>query len=143
MFRPYTKRSEYAIRALIKLVPNCKNKKVKANKALKGMEIPEHFTRKVLRLLVKSRFLKAMTGPLGGYQLRRDPRQITLAEIVEAVEGKRSRRLNQCILGKPKCTDQEDCLLHRAWMKAKEGMFSELRTTTLKDLMKKEADQKR
>ena len=142
IFRPYTKRSEYAIRALAKLVPNRKNGKVKVNEILRRTEIPEHFTRKVLRLLVKSRFLKAVTGPDGGYQLRRDPGEITLAEIIEAVEGKRAHGFNQCILGRSECTDQEGCLLHRAWMKAKESMVSELQSTTLKDLMRKEAGQK-
>lgn len=140
LFRPYSKRSEYAIRALIKLAPNHKNAKVKVHEVLRGTEIPEHSTRKVLQLLVKSRFLKAMTGPLGGYQLRCDPEQITLAEIIEAVEGKKARRFNECILGRSECTDQEDCLLHEAWTKAKESMFSELESTTLKDLMDTKAN---
>ena len=141
MFRPYTKRSEYAIRALIELVPSHKNAKVKVQDVLKGSKIPEYFTRKVLQLLVKNRFLKAVTGPSGGYQLMRDPELITLAEIIETVEGKRSHRFNQCILGEPECTDRHGCLLHKAWKKAKEGVFLELQSTTLKDLVKKEVAQ--
>jgi len=143
MFRPYTKRSEYAIRAIIQLFSNRGKAKVKVNDLIKTTEIPEHFTRKVLRRLVQRKFLKASTGPTGGYELRRDPSTITLADIVEAMDGKASRRFGQCILGRPECTDGKACLLHKAWMKAKEGICYELQSTTLKDVMKKEANQKR
>lgn len=143
MFRPYTKRSEYAIRAVIQLFSNRGKAKVKVNDLIKTAEIPEHFTRKVLRRLVQRKFLKARTGPAGGYELSRDPSTITLADIVEAMDGKASRRFEQCILGRSECTDGKACYLHKAWKKAKEGMLYELQSTTLKDVMKKEANQKR
>lgn len=143
MLRPYTKRSEYAIRVLSKLFNSGKNIKVKVNDMIESSGIPEHFTRKVLRRLVQQKVLKARTGPDGGYELRRDPSQITLADIIEAVEGKASNHFGQCILGRPECTDEKACLLHKAWMKSKKGITLELQSRTLNDVMKKEAKQKR
>jgi Rrf2 family protein len=49
--------------------------------------IPERFLLKVLKPLVSARILYSVKGPNGGYRLARSPNDITLLEIVEAVDG--------------------------------------------------------
>ncbi len=49
--------------------------------------IPERFLLKVLKPLVSERILMSIKGPHGGYRLARSPNDITLLEIVEAVDG--------------------------------------------------------
>jgi Rrf2 family protein len=49
--------------------------------------IPERFLLKVLKPLVSARVLQSVKGPNGGYRLARPANQITLLEIIEAVDG--------------------------------------------------------
>src|SRR5207302_3037195 len=49
--------------------------------------IPEHFLSKVLRPLVDANILSSLRGPHGGYRLIRRPRDVSLLDIIEAVEG--------------------------------------------------------
>jgi len=49
--------------------------------------IPERFLLKVLKPLVSARVLRSVKGPHGGYQLVKKPADVSLLEIVEAVDG--------------------------------------------------------
>jgi Rrf2 family protein len=49
--------------------------------------IPERFLLKVLKPLVSAGLLRSVKGPNGGYRLARSARDITLLEVVEAVDG--------------------------------------------------------
>ena len=49
--------------------------------------LPEHFLLKLLKPLVGAGVLHALRGPRGGYTLARQPKDITLLEVVEAVDG--------------------------------------------------------
>jgi Rrf2 family protein len=49
--------------------------------------IPERFLLKVLKPLVSARVLESVKGPNGGYKLRREPNDISMLEIIEAVDG--------------------------------------------------------
>jgi Rrf2 family protein len=49
--------------------------------------LPEAYLAKLLKALVRAGLLTATTGPRGGFRLARPPEEITVAEVVEAVEG--------------------------------------------------------
>jgi Rrf2 family protein len=49
--------------------------------------IPERFLLKVLKPLVSARVLLSIKGPNGGYRLARSPNDISMLEILEAVDG--------------------------------------------------------
>jgi Rrf2 family protein len=53
----------------------------------KARGIPERFLLKVLKPLVSARVLHSIKGPNGGYRLARAPNEITILEILEAVDG--------------------------------------------------------
>jgi Rrf2 family protein len=63
---------------------------------------------KVLQGLHRAGLVESVRGPRGGFRLARDPREITLLEIYEAVEG--PVETEGCLLGNPVC-DQRPCLL--------------------------------
>jgi len=58
-----------------------------AAKIGKGAKFPPRFLYRVLRRLVDAGLLEGISGPGGGYLLARPPREISLLEIIEAVEG--------------------------------------------------------
>jgi Rrf2 family protein len=63
------------------------NKPVASHHIAKARGIPERFLLKVLKPLVSARVLHSIKGPNGGYRLARSPSEITMLEVVEAVDG--------------------------------------------------------
>lgn len=63
------------------------NKPVASHHIAKARGIPERFLLKVLKPLVSARVLHSVKGPNGGYRLARAPGEISMLEVVEAVDG--------------------------------------------------------
>jgi Rrf2 family protein len=72
------------------------------------LTVSEHHLAKVHQKLVHAGILTAVRGPAGGFQLSRPASEITLMEIVEAVEGPFAP--SQCLLGRPRC-QSDNCIL--------------------------------
>lgn len=64
-----------------------------------------------------------------------DPREITLANIVEAVEG--LSVMETCIMGFQKCPFDQKCAMHGTWEETRANILHILETTTLDKLLKK------
>lgn len=100
------------------------------------MEIPLSYTPQVLGLLAKAGLAEAKAGRDGGYRLLRDPKEITLLEVVEAGEG---RLLSErCALRGGPCHWDDVCAFHPAWSKASEAVRESLSKTMLTEIL--EAD---
>lgn len=141
MFRLYSKGCEYAIRALVHMAPVGENRRFQAREICKKAEIPESFTRKIFQALVAGGFLDAVPGPGGGYAITRDPKDISLLDVIQAVDGLDT--FAGCILGLSECNAKAPCPLHHAWARAKDGLMEELESQSLQDLIdttKKRAD---
>lgn len=82
-----TRASSYAIHAVAYMAQQKLDKPVASHKVAEDRGIPERFLLKVLKPLVSARVLKSIKGPNGGYQLARTPSDISMLEIIEAVEG--------------------------------------------------------
>lgn len=133
MFRLYSKGCQYAIRALTLVAPSNGTKRFQAKTICEKAGIPEAYTRKVFQSLVSAGFLEAARGPGGGYQLKEDPHEITLLEIIKAVDGEAV--FDGCIMGLPSCGESSPCPLHGVWSEAKHDLLAQLDETTLWELI--------
>lgn len=132
MFKLYSKGCQYALRALTFVVADTTKERFQAREICDKAEIPEHFTRKVFQELVQGGFLKAHRGPGGGYSLTRPPNEITLLEVIKAVEGEDT--FEHCVLGFSECGRANPCPLHDIWVVAKKNLLENLSRTTLDKL---------
>lgn len=83
-----TRASSYALHAVAYLASQKeKDRPVASHQIAQARSIPERFLLKVLKPLVSARILLAIKGPSGGYCLARNPGDITMLEILEAVDG--------------------------------------------------------
>jgi Rrf2 family protein len=82
-----TRASAYALHAVVHMAARKENTIVASHLVAQERGIPERFLLKVLKPLVSARVLQSVKGPNGGYRLARPATQITLLEIVEAVDG--------------------------------------------------------
>jgi Rrf2 family protein len=83
-----TRASSYALHAVVFMAAQKQpNKPVASHNVAKARGIPERFLLKVLKPLVSARVLHSIKGPNGGYRLARSPAEISMLDIIEAVDG--------------------------------------------------------
>jgi Rrf2 family protein len=81
--------SFYALRSLVFLARHDHDTLFPSHTIAKADGTPDRFLLKILKPLVSARMLRSVKGPHGGYKLARPPKDISLLEIIEAVDGPR------------------------------------------------------
>jgi len=82
-----TRASSYALHAVEYMAARGQGTLVASHHIAQARGIPERFLLKVLKPLVSARVLQSVKGPNGGYRLAKPPKQITLLQVIEAVDG--------------------------------------------------------
>lgn len=132
---PISRSSEYAIRALTYLAMQGPEASfVLAKHMAEELGIPAPFLGKILQPLVARGLLESQRGRRGGFRLARPPVEVTLFQIVDAIEHLGSGR--QCFLGQAECSDDRACPMHEYWKVASEQFDAQLSNTTLADLVR-------
>lgn len=103
--------------------------------------IPKEYLAKALQSLAAQGLVKGSLGPKGGYQLAKDPEQITVLEIVEAIEGKKRTFHCQEIRFNNPCLDSSHkdrrvkCMIASAMFEADEAWRQVLHQKKLSDIV--------
>ncbi|MGO9094418.1 MAG: RrF2 family transcriptional regulator [Bryobacteraceae bacterium] len=128
----YSRSTEYAIRAFVNLaqVPEGKYVMVKQIAAQEG--IPAHFLAKILQQLARQGLLRSSKGPTGGFMLRTSPKEITLLQLREALDGLND--FQKCASGLAECTNDSACSMHDSWTVLRSRIMDYLEQTTIADL---------
>ena len=80
-------KADYAVRAALELAAAADGDPVKGEQLSDAQEIPLQFLEHILLELKHARLVRAKRGARGGYWLARSPEEITLADVIRAVEG--------------------------------------------------------
>ena len=102
--------------------------------------VPAAYMAKHLQALARAGVLETVKGPRGGYRLARPPAEITVLDVVEAIDGDTSaftcteiRRRGPAAMPAREYTGM--CGIHTAFERADVAWRSELRSTTIGDLL--------
>lgn len=95
--------------------------------------IPRKFLPTVLQSLIQAGFVRTIRGYGGGVELAADPKEITVRQIVESVEGR--QQLYDCDSRNIDCTNKAHCQLRDVLERAGTAMLDVLEQTTLADLV--------
>ncbi len=82
-----SKKSRYGLRALIDLALAPQNQYISLSNIAERGAIPAQFLEQVFASFRRAGLVKALKGPQGGYQLAKNPKDITVAEVLEILEG--------------------------------------------------------
>jgi len=82
-----TAKADYAVRAALELAAAAGGDPVKGEQIAKAQDIPLQFLEQILLELKHARLVQARRGARGGYWLARPPEEITVADVIRAVEG--------------------------------------------------------
>lgn len=130
----------YAIRAVIYLAKQPKqNIKIGIKKISGDLDLPTPFLAKILQQLTKRKILSSLKGPHGGFSLLKDPRSITLLDIVETIDG--DEILTNCVMHNCACSSvdgsQISCQLHEDYQKVRDNLIKLFAEKTIYDLVKR------
>ena len=126
-----TRRTDYGIRALIYLASRL-GERSKAVEIAEAMDIPAKFLHQVLQELQRGQLVISRPGRSGGYSLARDPADVSVLDIVEALEG--PIRAAECALRGGPCHWENVCALHWVWSSAQQALADQLGSATLAKL---------
>jgi Rrf2 family protein len=127
----------YAIEALAHLNPPG-GKPMLLREVARLAKVPGAYLAKRMPDLVAAGLVTSRRGQRGGLVLARDPAEITLLQISEAVEAR--RWLDGCLLGLSSCSDERACPVHKFWKPTRAKIEKTLRTTTLASVIAHEVD---
>ncbi|NLW92644.1 MAG: Rrf2 family transcriptional regulator [Syntrophomonadaceae bacterium] len=106
--------SDYGFRAVVFLAGQPQDQMVEAQVIAREVVIPMRFLLKIMPSLIKAGIVRSQRGAGGGYTLARSAQEISLMDILEALEG--PIRLNRCLIDVDLCTRgaAPDCKVHQA-----------------------------
>jgi Rrf2 family protein len=123
-----TKRSDYAIRAMLALTMAPQGL-LSSRKIAEEMKIPPRFLPQIMGDLTRAGLVIAHPGRAGGYQLAEKAHSVTLLRVIEAVEGDPHRRI--CVLRGTPCGRDGECGVHDIFFAAEEALLDQLSSATL------------
>jgi Rrf2 family protein len=127
-----TRQADYATRAILYLARAGKDQRVATSQVAKEQHIPPSFLAKIISQLSVAGLLHTSRGAHGGISLARDPEQISLLEVIEAIDG--PIQLNICVEQQGVCMFEEACPLRPVWHDAQDELVTKLRNTSFAQL---------
>jgi Rrf2 family protein len=128
-----SRQSDYAMR----VVRNLANYQMKSVKQICERElVPHPFAYKILKKLEQAGIVNSFRGTEGGYQLAKEQRNITLYDILNAVD--KNLFLNECLRDGYVCTrflDCNECGIHREIVRIQELIVNALCENTIDKLI--------
>lgn len=132
-----SKKAEYALRAMVILADSPPNKPHQIQDLAQKGSVPVKFLEQILLMLKRSGLLKSKRGVGGGYQLNREARTISVAEVIQAIDG------TLCSLA-PNAADLPDFRgangLHETLQKIDSTVNEQLWAQSLEDILESESD---
>ncbi len=124
-----SKSCEYGLRAAMYLAGRDEKTFVPIRTIAADLGLSFPFLTKILQQLTDAGIITSSRGPKGGVKLARPASGITLAQIVEGIDGPDIFR--GCVLGLSGCGSKRPCPMHHLWAVLREELRQKFRKTTL------------
>ncbi len=130
-----TQESDYAMRIVLFLCKLGVGRKIEAKAISEAEGVTLRFTLKILRKLTHRGIVASFRGVNGGYTLAREPQEITMRDVIEAVEGE--IYINRCLNSKENCNVHRGnvCAVHKELARVQRNLLEDLSSVTFKKLM--------
>lgn len=126
-----SKTSEYALRVLSYMV-NSDKEVFSAKFLVETLQVPDKYLRRLMTDLSKKGLIKSVQGRDGGYIFAKNPNDIYISQVIDAVEG--IYKYEGCLMGFNDCGNENPCSLHQDYAPIKEQLLEFLSTTSLAEI---------
>src|SRR5579863_1970475 len=131
-----TKKADYGLMALKYLAEHPEKPAVSAKDVADAYGIPAQLLAKILQRLTKTGLLRSHAGMNGGYELARDPRQISAFEVIHAIDG--PLFITSCFKGAKSCELTPSCTIKEPLARVNETISGVLKSISIHDLADQE-----
>jgi len=121
--------TDYAMRMLVYLALNSGPAPVSAATMVKIQKIPKYFAYKILQKLCKANMVRSFKGPKGGFSLAKEPQQITLLDVMEAIQG--PLMIRPCLLDDNACPVRPSCPVSAWLQRLQKSLQASMQSLTL------------
>ena len=111
---------------------NSHGEKLKAGEIAERLGVTRQMVPKLLEPLVRGGWVSSNPGPTGGYKLAEGAPQVSVLDLIEAVEGPTIN--GQCAMKGGPCDEEKPCALHVAWVPARDSLIAILGLTMLDEM---------
>jgi Rrf2 family protein len=130
-----TRQADYAVRAVLYLARLGSTERAATSTVAEEQRIPPSFLAKIISQLSIAGLLHTSRGARGGVTLAREAKDITLLEVIEAIDG--PIQLNECVGEDAECTFEGECPLRSVWCDAQEMLVKRLKGTNFHQLLER------
>jgi Rrf2 family protein len=127
-----TRQADYALRAVRYLSRLSPGEKASTNSIAEGENIPPSFLAKIISQLSIAGILHTARGARGGVYLSRPCKEISILDVVEAIDG--PILFNECTANPKMCEFSDSCFLHDLWSESRDELKDKLKQTTFAQL---------
>ena len=130
-----TMKGDYGLRAMLDLAAYYGQGPIESADIASRQYIPEQYLDQILMALRKEGLIKSVRGPKGGHMLAKPPAQITMAQVMQALEGYVPPM--ECLPNPDFCKLTPGCALREVWREIDEITQRILASTTVEELAQK------
>lgn len=139
-------RGDYAVRALLELATEVDLEWVALAELAERTGISPKYLEQILMRLRTARVVKAKRGARGGYAFARPPAEVTIGEVVRAMDGPLAPSLCASQTAHApcpvyRCPSEEACVLRGLWVEVRDAISQVVDSTTFGDLAERRRQQ--
>lgn len=128
-------KGRYGLQAMVDLGVYSKEKHVSLKSISSRLSISESYLEQLIALLKKADLVGSVRGAQGGYFLTRDPKEITIGDILRALEGSLAPTDCTCEGNTVHCALHEKCVTKSVWERIRDGINHVVDGINLEELM--------
>ena len=126
-------KGRYGLRILVDLATHDAEKPRLIRDIAESQGISEKYISRLVIDLRKAKMIRSIRGVNGGFHLAKSPEDITLLDVLEAMEGPLS--IVDCVHTPKKCDKNMNCAAREIWAGLNEGIRDLMRGVTLADVL--------
>jgi Rrf2 family protein len=131
-----TRQADYALRAMLYLAKMSESQKAATSQIAEEQRIPPSFLAKIVSQLSIAGLIHTSRGARGGVSLSRPANEISVLEVIEAIDGPIS--LNACTFSQSDCPFGPECPLRPIWCDSQDELIERLHHTNFQQLIGKQ-----
>src|SRR5947207_4444013 len=130
-----TMKGDYGLRAMLDMAAYYGQGPIESADIARRQYIPEQYLDQILMALRKEGLVKSVRGPKGGHMLAKPPSQISMAQVMQALEGYVTPM--QCLPDPTFCPLVPGCALREVWQQIDTMAQNLLSSTTIEELARR------
>ena len=128
-------KGQYGLKAMIALGVYAKDDYITLKEVATNVGVSDNYLEQLIAMLRKAGYVKSRRGALGGYTLAVDPSDVSVGQILRALEGSLAPTSCSCEENTEQCTNHDRCITQEVWIKIRDGINDVVDSIMLKELV--------